>query len=389
MGKDRPSPLQRSFTTYCAAEMSNCLEAWCSLLLALCLHRDFCLFTFCCSVGLIRVLACGSAGGALSLGEENDAFPSSSLCGMCLLARLSGYTLWLWVMNRCVWLWKKKMTSVAFSWELRLSPPPRCYWSLQSLSGCFCLLLIFQSSLPVWPPDYEMVSPCTRGGLGWVLEETPWLRGFSVPGTGSVILWRLFSDSVFLWSCGDDSVIQWSKVILESSAEVFTVCSVKACNSWNSQLHLPSRFALSGLGKVSVQGCMCKGRGGDVLHLKLSATLLTRITIRKYPGVYLPLHKTWIHLCRATSPALACSEMLLALPGMKHLEIPRAVKPDICQGSERKRISPQSFPGVFSQYLICWGSTMSFRLIPVGQGVRINDILDQQIILPWSENPGN
>lgn len=52
------------------------------------------------SVGLTGNLACGSAGGALGLCEENDAFSSSSQCWCMLLARLRVYSLRVRVMNR-------------------------------------------------------------------------------------------------------------------------------------------------------------------------------------------------------------------------------------------------------------------------------------------------
>ena len=77
-----------------------------------------------------------------------------------------------------------------------------------------------------------------------------------------------------------------------------------------NQIYLPSMFALNDLGKVPVQGYTCKRRGGDVIHLELSTSLLTGITIRKYPVVHFPFHKTCIHLYRETTPTLACTKML-------------------------------------------------------------------------------
>lgn len=86
----------------------------------------------------------------------------------------------------------------------------------------------------------------------------------------------------------------WSKGVFEFSKEVIMVFSIKACNSLNNHISLPSMFALNDLWKVSGQGYMCNSRGGDVLHLDLTTSLLAEITIRKYPVLHFPLHRTCV-----------------------------------------------------------------------------------------------
>lgn len=101
-----------------------------------------------------------------------------------------------------------------------------------------------------------------------------------------------------------------SAVVFELSKEVIVVRSVKACDSLNSHISLPSMFALIHLEEMSAQGYTCERRGGDVIRLELSTSLLTRRTIRRYSVVRPPLPKTCVHLYRETSPTWACAKLL-------------------------------------------------------------------------------
>lgn len=113
------------------------------------------------------------------------------------------------------------------------------------------------------------------------------------------------------------------------------MCFVRAFSSLNTQICLPSVFAVNALGQVSARGCVCKGRGGEVMHPQHKTPLLPGAPSGRHLAGHLPLLQARVH------PALARGDaVLLARAGTEHLDTLRAVKLNICRGSERGRIFP-------------------------------------------------
>lgn len=127
----------------------------------------------------------------------------------------------------------------------------------------------------------------------------------------------------------------WSKAAFELSKGALTVRFVRAFSPLNKQICLPLVFAVNALGKVLARGCVCKRRGGEVMHPQHKTPLLLGAPSGRPLAGHLALLQARVH------PALAHGDaVLLARAGTKHLDTLRAVKLDICRGSERRRIFP-------------------------------------------------